>query len=271
MRRTKGFTLIELLVVVAIIALLLAILVPGIARAREMARQTVCKTRLAGIHKGVSLYMTTGTGGKGFFPLPMPKGSYDVSNCTGGTFQQTDKEPFVDRQWTETLLGTNHMVGLYILVTKRSLTEESFICPSSGDQKTIHESESDKYGFEGPENISYGLQIPEDTRKKRILDDSMIGSMAYMADRPMPQADGDPAETPGPNHQTGNTPEGSSVLYADQHVDFVSDQQSKCGENNNRIFVKDMDNADKTTVSDGGSVAVPVNRLDSVIVAPDRD
>lgn len=271
MRRTKGFTLIELLVVVAIIALLLAILVPGIARAREMARRTVCQTRLNGIHKGASLYMTTGTGGKGFFPLTRPKGSYDLGSCTGGTFQQTEKQPYVDRNWTDDLLGTNHMAGLYILVSKGSVTEESFICPSTDDQKAAHDTDSEKYGFEGPENISYGLQVPENNLKKRILDDSMAGSMAYMADRPVPEGEGDPAERPGDNHVTGGTPEGSSVLYADSHVAFNTDQQSKCGENSNRIFVKDMSNANSTTVDDTGSVAVPVNRLDSVIVAPNRD
>ncbi len=44
--RKKGFTLIELLVVIAIIAMLLAILLPSLARAKKQVQTTICRSNL---------------------------------------------------------------------------------------------------------------------------------------------------------------------------------------------------------------------------------
>ena len=53
-KQQKGFTLMELLVVISIIALLLAILMPTLQKAKELARRTVCLSNQR--QNGISLY-----------------------------------------------------------------------------------------------------------------------------------------------------------------------------------------------------------------------
>jgi prepilin-type N-terminal cleavage/methylation domain-containing protein len=58
----RAFTLIELLVVVAIIALLVAILVPTLNRAREEAKKVVCLSNLHQIGVAVHCYINDNSG-----------------------------------------------------------------------------------------------------------------------------------------------------------------------------------------------------------------
>ena len=65
-RSTYGFTLIELLVVVSIIALLVSILLPSLARARELAKRAVCSANLRSLGTASHIY---GTEYGGYIPF----------------------------------------------------------------------------------------------------------------------------------------------------------------------------------------------------------
>jgi prepilin-type N-terminal cleavage/methylation domain-containing protein len=69
MKKRVGFTLIELLVVVAIIAVLVAMLLPALGQARAFAQQTQCAANLKQLGMGFLMYTDEN---QGYFPMNFP-------------------------------------------------------------------------------------------------------------------------------------------------------------------------------------------------------
>ena len=86
----RGFTLVELLVVVAIVALLAALIIPGLSRAREYAYFTSCKSNLRQMGIGVLVYSSDNRG-------QLPHNYYPCSVVLGK--DQDRKLGLIDEQW----------------------------------------------------------------------------------------------------------------------------------------------------------------------------
>src|SRR5215212_4976652 len=111
MTRSRGFTLIELLVVMAIIAVLLAILLPAIGKSKEITRRMVCGTNLKSQGTAMGIYAQQ-------FNDALPV----FSNGEGWWMHD---EPF---EFSETLLNTSRTAANNM--TAKSM-RRWFYCPSN--------------------------------------------------------------------------------------------------------------------------------------------
>ena len=107
-----GFTLIELLVVIAIIAILAAMLLPALAKAKEQAAQTKCRNNLKELALGMSMYLNEFLD---VYPADASRSTYNFqpedwiywragANAIlyNGVFETVDKSPVVAYLGTKT-------------------------------------------------------------------------------------------------------------------------------------------------------------------------
>lgn len=185
-KKARGFTLIELLVVVAIIALLISILLPSLARARELSKRTVCAANLKGTGNGFATYAVANNDD---WPIP----AHDPATADGVTVVAYVGQTGVKRGMVGTpdageTIGPGDTVAatralsttraFWYLIRAGASSPKSFVCPSSEDSPNSEDNPQDYWDFglrnettgtevtglpknvDGYKQVSYGYQIP---------------------------------------------------------------------------------------------------------------
>jgi prepilin-type N-terminal cleavage/methylation domain-containing protein len=259
--KTKGFTLVELLVVIAIIALLMGILMPALARVRQIAFRMTCGTNLSGIGKAMLIYANDYED-----ELPRAGGRQTV---WGGLVDWDAADRFrayslaADRSGGTATISSS----FYLLVKYAEVTPKSFVCKAdSGTTEfsladypdrdtTVVEELIHAWDFGGSPgdaantHCSYTYHMPYGVY---ALTASSEPGMAVAADR-NPWIDSPAAEAKdfslfSPDIQPWNgtaeqakqgnaiahQEDGQQVLFMDMHVEF--EKRSYCGVEDDNIY-----------------------------------
>ena len=242
MRKTKAFTLIELLVVVAIIALLISILLPSLARARELSKRTVCSANLRGVGQACKIYAQENTE---YWPT-VESSDANVSYTEVIGLRQ-DRTVLSDSA-SQTVSTTRNF---WMLIRNGDITVKLVNCPSSNQSMDDTENLNTYYDFKGSRYVSYGYQIPYPSPDFCRPSEDMDPRMVLAADRgPWTGETAEPQETVrstvfvadaqsqstlkpkehsrdelqglnSPNHGGEGNGEGQNSLFQDGHVEFV--------------------------------------------------
>jgi prepilin-type N-terminal cleavage/methylation domain-containing protein len=254
--RRKGFTLVELLVVIAIIALLMGILMPALARVRQLAFRMTCGTNLSGIGKAMLIYANDYED-----ELPRAGGRNSTWNQVKQWAGQTRMQAYgVAADGTG---GTASISScFYLLVKYAEVTPKSFIC--KGDSGTtefkLADQQLPRADFElidawdfGPaatswKSCSYSYHLPFGMYALTV---SSEPGFAVAADRnpwfkspagdPIPFTEFIPDLTSAGNSESakkGNALahqlEGQNVMFLDTHVEF--EKRAYCSVEDDNIY-----------------------------------
>jgi prepilin-type N-terminal cleavage/methylation domain-containing protein len=118
--KRKAFTLVELLVVIAIIALLMGILMPALARVRQIAYRMLCGSNLAGIGKAMLIYSND-------YEEEYPKAG-GPGAIWGRTGRLTGWKALDGSHYGTPPCSVTITSSLYLLVKYADVTTKQFVC-----------------------------------------------------------------------------------------------------------------------------------------------
>ena len=152
-RLAGAFTLIELLVVIAIIAILAALLLPALARAKSKAQTTQCINNLKQIGIGFRLWANDNDG-KFPWQIFVDDGGTLVASASPGNLFQAAAAPPAEPEHTYA-----EWVDHFRACSNEFTTTQILVCPTDRDHTV-----QDVWGYlAGAENVSYyvGLSARE--------------------------------------------------------------------------------------------------------------
>jgi prepilin-type N-terminal cleavage/methylation domain-containing protein/prepilin-type processing-associated H-X9-DG protein len=150
-RKTEtGFTLIELLVVIAIIAIIAALLLPGLSSARAKALRTVCINDLRQIALGVRMYSDDSNDAS-----PSPGGTNFRTAFTGYTGYKELMKHYVGLNGSSS--RQDRLFACPADVSNPSVFFDKFIPPVHLVPRSLHDSSTfdySSYAFNGGDNVT---------------------------------------------------------------------------------------------------------------------